>query len=134
MFLRYNSLEFNSHIILSELQYSLDYAPLVVDIHITEEFIQDKWCTIIKNSKEEEEFTSDLIKAIKKIDTSYLVDKEFVKNERSGLNIFLFSFLISIFFILFLELELGVEWQDHAVTQQVTSDDMVTSHMMHGRT
>jgi len=42
MFLRYNSLEFNSHIILSELQYSLDYAPLVVDIHITEEFIQDK--------------------------------------------------------------------------------------------
>ena len=37
---------------------------------------------------------------------------------------FLFSFLFS--FILFLELGLGLEWPDHAVTQQVTSDDMVT--------
>ena len=41
-----------------------------------------------------------------------------------------FYFLFNLFFfILFLELGLGLEWQDHAVTQQVTSDDMVTSHM-----
>jgi len=46
-----------------------------------------------------------------------------VKNKRSGLNIFLFSFLIFILFfylfsfILFLELGLGLEWQNHAVTQ-----------------
>jgi len=58
-----------------------------------------------------------------------------VKNEKSGLNIFLFLFFIFIFyfylfsFILFLELGLGLEWQDHAVTQQVTSDDTVTSYM-----
>ena len=37
-------------------------------------------------------------------------------------------------FILFLELGLGLEGQDHAVAQQVTSDDMVTSHRTHGRT
>jgi len=55
-----------------------------------------------------------------------------VKNERSGLNIFLFSFFMFIFFsiyfplFLLLELGLGLEWQDHAVTQQVTSDDTVT--------
>lgn len=48
----------------------------MVDIHITKEFIQDKRCTIVKNSKEKEEFTSDLIEAIKKINISYLVNKE----------------------------------------------------------
>ena len=60
-----------------------------------------------------------------------------IKNERSRLNIFLFSSLIfilfSIYFIFFSELGLGLEWQDHTVTQQVTSDDTVTSHMIHGR-
>jgi len=45
-----------------------------------------------------------------------------------------FYFIFDLFsFILFLELGLGLESQDHAVTQQVTSDDMVTSHMTHGR-
>ena len=38
-----------------------------------------------------------------------------------------FSYLFS--FILFLELGLGLEWQDHAVTQQVISDD--TDHKSH---
>ena len=36
-------------------------------------------------------------------------------------------------FISILELGLELELQDHAVTQQVTPADMVTSHMMHGR-
>jgi len=63
--------------------------------------------------------------------------KKNVKNEGSGLNIFIFFshfyFLFNLFsFILFLEL--GLEWQDYAVTQQVTSDDMVTSHMIHKKT
>ena len=48
---------------------------------------------------------------------------------------FSFYFIFDLFsFILFLEPGLGLEWQDHAVTQQVTSDDMVTSHMTHRRT
>ena len=43
-----------------------------------------------------------------------------------------FYFLSNIFFsILFLEP--GLEGQDHTVTQQVTSDDMVTSYMMYKR-
>jgi len=43
-----------------------------------------------------------------------------------------FYFIFDLFsFILFLELEL--EGQDHAVTQQVTSGDIVMSHMTHGR-
>ena len=64
-----------------------------------------------------------------------------VRIAEGGLNFFLlfivflilFSLSFSIYF-LFLELGLGLEWQDHAVTQQVTSDDTVTSHMIHRRT
>jgi len=64
-----------------------------------------------------------------------------IKIARGGLNFpyFLFSFYFLFFifnlssFILFLELGLGLEWQDHAITQQVISDDMATSHMTYGR-
>ena len=58
-----------------------------------------------------------------------------VKNERRELFIFLTHFFLSIYFplFLFLELGLGLELQDHAVTQQVIPADMVTSHMTHGR-
>ena len=56
-----------------------------------------------------------------------------VKNEKSRL--YISYFLFNLFsFILFLELGLELEWQDHAVTQQVTSDDTVTGHMIHRRT
>jgi len=44
-----------------------------------------------------------------------------------------FYFIFDLFsFILFLEP--GLEEQDHTVTQQVTSGNMVMSHMTHGRT
>ena len=39
MFLRLNLLEFDSYTILPELQFPSDHALLVVDIHITEEFV-----------------------------------------------------------------------------------------------
>jgi len=47
----------------------------MVNISILEEFIHDKCHTIIKNSKEKEKFTSELIDTIKKINTSQLGDK-----------------------------------------------------------
>ena len=57
------------------------------------------------------------------------------KTQEVNLNFSYFYFLFDLFsFILLLELELGLEWQDHAVTPQVTSDDMVTSHMTYRRT
>ena len=56
-----------------------------------------------------------------------------VKNKESRLNVFLFFFSHFIFFYSILKLELGLEWQDHTVTQEVTSDDIVTSHIIHGR-
>jgi len=66
IFLRPNSLELNNYSIFSESWYLLDYALLVVDIQIIEEFIPDVKHTIIKNSEEEIEFTSDVIKNFKK--------------------------------------------------------------------
>jgi len=61
-----------------------------------------------------------------------------VKNGRSRLNIFIllayFYFIFDLVSLIpFLELELGLEQQGHMVTQQVTLDNMVTSHMIHER-
>jgi len=61
-----------------------------------------------------------------------------VKNRRSGLNIFI---LLPYFYFIFdlvsliplLELGLGLEQQGHVVTQQVTSDNTVRSHMTYER-
>ena len=51
------------------------------------------------------------------------------RTQKVDLTFFLFPFLTYFLFdlfsfILFLELGLGLEWQDHAVTQQVTSGDI----------
>jgi len=79
MFLRSNSLELDNYLILPDLQYLLDYAPLVVDIQIIEEFLQDIRCTIIKKQWREIKFTSDIIKNIKKINTLHLTNNESLK-------------------------------------------------------
>ena len=63
-----------------------------------------------------------------------------VKITEGGLNFYLtLSFLFYFLFhfrsiFLFLELGIGLSDKDHIVTWQVTSDDMVTSHMIQGRT
>ena len=81
MFLWSNTLKLNNHSILLELWYSLDHAPLGINIHqIMEEVIPDVRSTIIKNSKEEIKFTSNIIKDFKKIDTWYLSSKEFLES------------------------------------------------------
>ena len=76
MFLRPNSSELNNHSILSESQYPLDHASLVVVIQIIKEFIPDIKYTIIKNNKEKMEFTSNIIKNFKKINTLHLINKK----------------------------------------------------------
>jgi len=57
----------------------LDHAPLVVDIQIIKEFVQDIRYTIIKNSEDKINFTSDILKNIKKINTLNLTNKELLK-------------------------------------------------------
>jgi len=52
-FLCSNSMEINNHSINPDIWYLSDHAPLTINIVMTEEFIQDKWYTIVKNSKKE---------------------------------------------------------------------------------
>ena len=52
-------MEFDSYTIYPKLWYLSDYTPLIVDISIIEEFIPDKWCTIIKNSEEKDKSNSE---------------------------------------------------------------------------
>lgn len=56
-----------------------DHASLTVNISIIEEFIPNKQCTIIKNSKKENKFIAELINIIKKIDTEQLNSKDSFK-------------------------------------------------------
>jgi len=57
----------------------LDYAPLVVDIQIIKEFVQNIRCTIIISSEDKIKFISDIFKNIKKINTLHLTNKELLK-------------------------------------------------------
>jgi len=52
---------------------------LTVDISIIEEFIPSKQCIIIKNSKKENKFITDLIDAIKKINIKQISNKKSLK-------------------------------------------------------
>ena len=79
MFLKLNMLEFDNHTILSESWYPFNHVPLIVNIYIIKEFVQDKRHTIIKGSEGNLKFTSVLIGSIKKIDTSQLMDKKSLK-------------------------------------------------------
>ena len=54
---------------------------------------------------------------------------ELLKVDLIFISPFHFYFIFSFIF----KLRLGLEGQDHAVIQQVTSDNMVTSHIMHER-
>ena len=79
MFLRPNFSEFNNHTIYLDLWHPSDYTSLTVDIFISEEFIHNKYHTIIKNSKKKDKFTSKLINTIKNINTSQLDNKNSLK-------------------------------------------------------
>ena len=72
-------MKIKNHFILSDLWSSLDYAFLTIEIFINKNFIQDKWWTIIKNSKEEENFVNEFNNAISNIDISDISNKESLK-------------------------------------------------------
>ena len=79
MFLWANFLEINNHSILPDLCSSLDYSPLTVNIIIENKFIQDKWRTIIKNSKEKKRFINDIKVVIGNIDMFNISDIELLE-------------------------------------------------------
>ena len=74
-------------------------------------------------------------KLIKDLNDTEITEQLDVKITEGGLKFYLpLSFLFYFLFhfrsiFLFLELEIGLSDKDHTVTWQVTSEDMVTSHM-----
>jgi len=74
-FLQSNSTKLNNYEIHPKLCFPSDYASLTINIIINKKFIQVKWHTIIKNSKEVN-FISDLIKGFKNINTSNIPNKD----------------------------------------------------------
>ena len=74
-FLQSNSLELNNHKIHPELWFPSDHALLTINIIIEEEFIQNKRCTIIKNSEEKFEFVNNFMRRFRNINIANIVDK-----------------------------------------------------------
>ena len=74
-FLQSSSAKLNNHNIFPELHFSSDHTSLTIDIIIKKEFIQNKRYSIVKNSKKEVKFMSELIKGFKNINTSNILDK-----------------------------------------------------------
>ena len=79
IFLRSDSSELDNHTIHSDWRLTLDYASLTVNIAIIKEYIQTRKCTIVKNSKEKENFIAKLIGAIKRLNTENIPSKEVLK-------------------------------------------------------
>ena len=75
-FLWSNSIELNNHEVHPELHFPSNHASLTVDIVINKEFIQDRRCTTIKNSKEKTKFMSNLINGFKNINTSNISNRD----------------------------------------------------------
>ena len=72
IFLRPESSEHDNHSIYLDWRLTSDYAPFTVNICIFEEHVQTRKQTLVKNSKEGDQFLEDLIEVIKKIDTANL--------------------------------------------------------------
>ena len=68
--------ELDSNTIHSEWRYLSDYALLMVNKNIDQEYIPIKRHTIIKNSKNKDNFITELIDSIKKLDTKSLMNKD----------------------------------------------------------
>jgi len=79
MFLRQDSLKLDNYIIHPEWKLLLNHAPLTINIMIIEEHIQTRKYTLVKNSKEEENFIIELIKVITKLNTENISNKETLK-------------------------------------------------------
>ena len=72
IFLRPTSEEFDNHSIHADWRLSSNHVPLMVKISISEENIQSRKCTIIKNSKEDIKFVKDVKILIKEFDTLHI--------------------------------------------------------------
>ena len=80
MFLQFGSEELDNHLILPKWYLSSDHTSFTITILIFEEYIQNKKRMIVKNSDEEKTFVNNLVKAIKLINISNLLNVKLLKN------------------------------------------------------
>jgi len=76
MFMNPNNSGFNKYILKPDICLLSDHVPLIIDVGIKEENINLTFQAIKKDSEEEEVFIRDIIKSIRNIDTSNLVNLE----------------------------------------------------------
>ena len=76
MFLRQDSLELDSYIIHLEWKLLSNHIPLTVNIMIIEEHTQIRKHTLVKNSEDKENFITELIRAISKLNTENISSKK----------------------------------------------------------
>jgi len=69
MFLRPEFMEHNNHFIHLDWRLTSNHTSLTINISISEEHVQTRRQTLVKNSKEEEYFLNKLIDTIKEINT-----------------------------------------------------------------
>ena len=79
MFLRPKSSEYDNHSIHPDWKLISDYASLIINIAIFKEHIQTRKHIIVKNSKEEENFVAELIKAIKELNIENISKVEVIE-------------------------------------------------------
>jgi len=76
MFLCNSSSELDNHLIHPDWYLISDHASLTITIPISEEHINSRKRSIIKDSKEEMSFIKDLISSIRNLHTSNLLDED----------------------------------------------------------
>jgi len=74
MFLCSNSSKLNRHVIHLSWRLTSDHALLTITITIKEEYVMNTKLSLLKNSKQEEEFIKEVICVFKLLDTTNLID------------------------------------------------------------
>ena len=87
IFLYYGSSEINQYSIHLEWQLTSDHAPLSITIPIMNEIINTSKLSILIKSKQEVVFIKEIILSFKNLDTSNIINKEYLEDVVNNLDL-----------------------------------------------